>query len=456
MEIRAEDTPKPIHCQGYLYKTYLLHRKKVWCELREGYFFFFPDGKEASEEPEVRMLRGAVVWYQRSDSYFALETRNAWGKRHSDGFLANPITVMRWVENIQRAQQQLVSGLNTILTRKIAAQNEARAKAKFTEAPKTVRSKAILDRWKSFVHSTLSSGVTKALSSPSEGDSDALLHRLKTLSLINAKKPEEVTMDNFTVLELLGTGSHGSVYKVEHKQSKAKYALKIISKAHIRRPSSFFVELYVLRTLKHPFLVKLITAFETPAEVAILLNYLPNGTLKLKIGKGLPVDVARRYAAQMVLAISYLHDRGIVYRDVKPENIVFDEKGNCVLTDMSLARRNTLCFTICGTPLYVAPEVLLRDGYTKDVDWWSFGVMLYEMLYGVTPFVADKADTIFELILTKDVKFPANADVPESAKNIIQALLKKNPVNRLTSAKKIRRHAFFNSINWKALPKGLS
>ena len=449
-----DDTSAAIHLEGFLFQPAFLHCRKVWCELREGYMFVFPSKPRDDAHPQVIMLENAVVWHQRGDTHFALESLNARGVHRVDEFTANPAVARRWVETILEAQAARRLEHTILTPRDLVKRPATSTKPPPAAHPATKRRPRVIDRLKNFVHRILLPRDTKKVCTPSKGDPAALLERLKHLSILDSKRPGEVSMDDFRVQSLIGSGTHGAVYKVVHIGTGVCYALKVIAKEHIRRPSSFFVELYVLRTLRHPFVVRHITAFQTDQRVAILLNYLPNGTLseRLERGRGLPVDAVRRYAAQILTAIAYLHGRGVVYRDVKPENIVLNERDECVLTDMSLARRNTLCFTICGTPLYVAPEVLLRDGYTKDVDWWGFGVVLYELLVGATPFAASTTNAIFENILTKDVAFPYGVDLPGDARDLIRALLRKNPVNRLTDPAEMRWHPFFASVDWKAMP----
>ncbi|KNH07456.1 serine/threonine protein kinase [Perkinsela sp. CCAP 1560/4] len=443
MDTISSDCQPSVHLEGYLYTHTFLIRRKVWCELRGEYLLIFPHATRRNKGARAIPLDHARLIYSEGQSHFALE-EHLRATPQVEVFHADRTVIQRWVTSLRSVL--LGAGGQSPVERQSST-------ARPIDEPS--RSAPTVDRLKSFLFDTIPPRNIAKVCAPSVGGPQQLIDRLKTLQLMGKKQPEmvEVGIDDFRIVRLLGEGTHGTVYQVEHKVSGATYALKLISKDHIKRPSSFFIELYVLRTLRHPFVVRLATAFQTEQYVGVLLNYLPNGTLQKRLFRSsrIPLREARIYAAQILLGIEYLHDRGIVYRDLKPENVVLDEHNACVLTDMSLARRNTLCFTICGTPLYVAPEVLLRDGYTKDIDWWSFGVVLYEMIVGVTPFVAETTDAIFEKILTRDVRFPYGMHLPREATDLIRSLLRKNPVNRLTNPRDIRMHPFFAGICWETL-----
>eukprot|EP01062_Namystynia_karyoxenos_P022615 TRINITY_DN18686_c0_g1_i1.p1 TRINITY_DN18686_c0_g1~~TRINITY_DN18686_c0_g1_i1.p1 ORF type:complete len:527 (+),score=218.75 TRINITY_DN18686_c0_g1_i1:118-1581(+) len=267
-----------------------------------------------------------------------------------------------------------------------------------------------------------------------------------------ARKP--ITIEDFELLSMLGKGSYGKVIKVKKKEDGQLYALKIMRKDAITKPREVMSERAVLQQVDHPFVVRLINAFQTPSKLCLVLSYLPGGDMKhhLRQGTLFPEEKARFYAAEVLLALDDLHKQNIIYRDLKPENIVLDQQGHAVLTDMGLARELTfdpMAYTFCGTPLYVAPEVLQNRGYTKAVDWWSYGIILYEMLVGITPFAAKTAQAVFQLIMSKQPIIP---DVlSQNARDLLARLLVKNPTNRLSDPDKIKGHPFFAGVNWQKL-----
>eukprot|EP01065_Artemidia_motanka_P050272 TRINITY_DN8565_c0_g1_i1.p1 TRINITY_DN8565_c0_g1~~TRINITY_DN8565_c0_g1_i1.p1 ORF type:complete len:515 (+),score=159.93 TRINITY_DN8565_c0_g1_i1:84-1547(+) len=267
-----------------------------------------------------------------------------------------------------------------------------------------------------------------------------------------SRKP--VGIEDFELLSMLGKGSYGKVLKVRKKEDGQLYALKIMRKDAITKPREVMSERAVLQQVDHPFVVRLINAFQTPSKLCLVLSYLPGGDLKhhLRQGTLFPEEKARFYSAEILLALEDLHGQNIIYRDLKPENIVLDAQGHAVLTDMGLARELTydpMAYTFCGTPLYVAPEVLQNKGYTRAVDWWSYGIILYEMLVGITPFAAKTAQAVFQLIMSKQPVIP---DVlSANSRDLLTRLLVKNPSHRLSDPERVKSHPFFAGVNWDKL-----
>lgn len=267
-----------------------------------------------------------------------------------------------------------------------------------------------------------------------------------------ARKP--ISIDDFDICSMLGKGSYGKVLKVRKKDDGQFYALKIMRKDAITKPREVMSERAVLQQVDHPFVVRLVNAFQTPSKLCLVLSYLPGADLKhhLKQGTLFPEEKARFYSAEILLALENLHGQNIIYRDLKPENIVLDAHGHAVLTDMGLARELTydpMAYTFCGTPLYVAPEVLANKGYTRAVDWWSYGVILYEMLVGITPFAAKTAQAVFQLIMSKQPVIPDALSV--QSRDLLQRLLIKNPASRVSDPAKVKSHQFFAGVNWDKL-----
>jgi serum/glucocorticoid-regulated kinase 2 len=189
------------------------------------------------------------------------------------------------------------------------------------------------------------------------------------------------------------------------------------------------------------------------------MPFLSGGELfqHLKKFRTFSEDKVRFYGAQIALALEYLHSKGIVYRDLKPENILMDDKGYLRLADFGMAKKlgkNEKSQTFCGTPEYLAPEIVTMAGHDKNVDWWSFGILLYEMLNGIPPFYVDNVDKMYEMIKSEPVKFHKRIKLSEDAKDIIIKLLEKNPKKRMGSKngiEEIKKHPFFANIDFDAI-----
>ena len=165
-------------------------------------------------------------------------------------------------------------------------------------------------------------------------------------------------------------------------------------------------------------------------------------------------DKVRFYGAQIALALEYLHSKGIVYRDLKPENILMDDKGYLRLADFGMAKKlkdDEKAMSFCGTPEYLAPEIITMEGHDKNADWWSFGILLFEMLCGLPPFYVENFDKMYDMIKGSPVKFPKRINLSEDAKDVIRKLLEKNPKKRLGSQsgiEEIKKHPFFKGVDW--------
>ena len=205
--------------------------------------------------------------------------------------------------------------------------------------------------------------------------------------------------------------------------------------------------------------MKLYHAFQTDEKLYLVLQFLPGGELFFHLKEETKFDVERAkfYAAQIVLAIEHLHKNDIIYRDLKPENVVLDADGYVVLTDFGLAKTNitnaTPTYTFCGTPEYLAPEILKGQGHAKSVDWWSLGILLYEMMVGLPPFYSENINEMYELILKAPLKFPNF--IPADAQSLLRGLLEREEFKRLgggpTDALEIKSHPFFSNIDWDQL-----
>ncbi|XP_031564380.1 RAC-gamma serine/threonine-protein kinase-like [Actinia tenebrosa] len=269
----------------------------------------------------------------------------------------------------------------------------------------------------------------------------------------------KLTLDSFTMLRVLGKGTFGKVMMARMKSTGEICALKILKKDVIIAKDEVthtLTENRVLQSTKHPFLTELKCSFQTPDRLIFVMEYVNGGELFFHLSKDrvFSEDRSRFYGAEMTLAIKYLHDHKVVYRDLKLENLLLDADGHIKITDFGLCKEEisygATTKTFCGTPEYLAPEVLEDNDYGRSVDWWGVGVVMYEMMCGRLPFYNKDHEVLFELILTEDVKFPSR--LSEKAKSILSGLLEKDPQKRLggksDDAKEVMKHPFFDIINW--------
>ncbi|CAF3645275.1 unnamed protein product [Rotaria sordida] len=285
---------------------------------------------------------------------------------------------------------------------------------------------------------------------------------------VNLGKTEKTSVkpDDFEFRTCIGKGSFGKVYLARHKSEDTIYAVKVVSKALIKRKREerhIMAERDVLvKNTRHPFLVSLQYSFQTPDKLYFVMDFVNGGELfyHLQQERAFPEQRAKFYAAEITSAIGYLHKLDIIYRDLKPENILLDREGHIRLTDFGLCKvmlstegREGRTATFCGTPEYLAPEVLRREPYTKAVDWWCLGSVIYEMLCARPPFYSRDVNEMYDNILNRSLRFIGN--VSDRAKNIIEQLLRKSPNERLGSGPEdvaeIKRHPFFEQIDWEKL-----
>ncbi len=289
---------------------------------------------------------------------------------------------------------------------------------------------------------------------------DKFQQRKGTLTMFSSHKSiKEVKLEDFKILKVIGRGSFGKVCLVEYIPTHEIFAMKSLKKDILienDQIESTILEKEILQNIDHPFLCGLIFCFQTEDRIFFVMPFLCGGELfqHLKKFKRFSEDMARFYGAQISIALQYLHDKHIIYRDLKPENILLDEKGYLRLADFGMAKKienNEKALSFCGTPEYLAPEIINEEGYDYNVDWWSLGIILYEMLCGVPPFYAENLDKMYKIILETEVNFPHNIYLSDEAKDIINQLLKKNVKNRLgyvSGIVEIKNHPFFKSIDF--------
>ncbi|XP_065174796.1 ribosomal protein S6 kinase 2 beta-like [Sycon ciliatum] len=277
------------------------------------------------------------------------------------------------------------------------------------------------------------------------------------------EEEEHVTTDDFELLKVLGQGSFGKVFLVRKKtgtDAGILYAMKVLRKAtlKVRDRVRTKMERNILSDIQHPFIVSMKYAFQTKGKVYMILEFLRGGDLFTRLSKEVMFteEDVKYYLAELALALDHLHSLGVIYRDLKPENVLLDSEGHIKLTDFGLSKEaedEQKTFSFCGTVEYMAPEVVNRRGHDATADWWSYGVLMFEMLTGALPFQGENRKATMTMILKAKLAMPQFLS-PE-AQSLLRLLFKRNPVNRLgygpDGIKNIKAHAFFRVIDWDRL-----
>eukprot|EP00357_Protocruzia_adherens_P027917 CAMPEP_0115011738 /NCGR_PEP_ID=MMETSP0216-20121206/24250_1 /TAXON_ID=223996 /ORGANISM="Protocruzia adherens, Strain Boccale" /LENGTH=349 /DNA_ID=CAMNT_0002380521 /DNA_START=159 /DNA_END=1208 /DNA_ORIENTATION=- len=269
----------------------------------------------------------------------------------------------------------------------------------------------------------------------------------------------KVTMEDFTLLKVIGKGSYGKVFQVKKGDTNAIYAMKALKKSTLRKRNQIEhtkTERNIMEYIKHPFIVDLKYAFQTERKLFLVLEYCPGGELFYHLSEAERFTEARTkfYAAEILLALEHLHKNNILYRDLKPENVLIDDYGHVKLTDFGLSKENISdnhsAKSFCGTPEYLAPEVLDKRGHGIAVDWWGFGALIYEMLSGLPPFYSTNREAMFEQIRGGTVEYKRYFS-PEVT-NLLQSLFIRDPDKRLggssRDAEEIKEHPWFAEVDF--------
>lgn len=270
------------------------------------------------------------------------------------------------------------------------------------------------------------------------------------------------SLADFELRRTLGTGSFGRVHLVQSKHNQRYYAVKVLKKAQVvkmKQVEHTNDERKMLQEVKHPFLITLWGTFQDPKNIYMVMDFVEGGELfsLLRKSQRFPNPVAKFYAAEVTLALEYLHSKEIIYRDLKPENLLLDRHGHLKITDFGFAKRvPDITWTLCGTPDYLAPEVVSSKGYNKSVDWWSLGILIFEMLCGYTPFWDGGSPMkIYENILKGRVKYPPYIQPP--AQDLLQRLITSDLTKRLGNlhggAEDVKNHPWFAEVTWERLAK---
>uniref|UniRef100_A0A8C3T5U6 protein kinase C n=1 Tax=Chelydra serpentina TaxID=8475 RepID=A0A8C3T5U6_CHESE len=280
----------------------------------------------------------------------------------------------------------------------------------------------------------------------------------------SAPRMTPLTLDDFRFLAVLGRGHFGKVLLSEYSRTGELYAIKALKKGDIvarDEVESLMCEKRIFETVnssRHPFLVNLFACFQTPEHVCFVMEYTAGGDLMMHIHTDVFTEPrATFYAACVVLGLQFLHERKIVYRDLKLDNLLLDKEGFVKIADFGLCKEGMgygdRTSTFCGTPEFLAPEVLTDTSYTRAVDWWGLGVLVYEMLVGESPFPGDDEEEVFDSIVNDEVRYPRFLST--EAIGVMRRLLRRNPERRLGSSERdaedVKKQPFFRVIDWEAL-----
>jgi RAC serine/threonine-protein kinase len=280
-----------------------------------------------------------------------------------------------------------------------------------------------------------------------------------TTTKTETTEDKKIGFDDFECLNIIGEGSFGKVVQVRMKATGDIFAMKVLNKKNIVERGEVehtIAERNILMKVEHPFLMKLHYAFQSAEKLYLVMDFVNGGELfyHLQQTRRFDLNRTRFYTAEIVLALEHLHDMGIIYRDLKPENLLLDSDGHIKMTDFGLSKEGLEGYdaktkTFCGTPEYLAPEVLDGLEYNKGVDWWSLGTLIFEMLTGLPPFYDEDIQRMYTKKMTTDVAIPSYVD--SQAADLITKFLIKDPNDRLSHPEDIKGHPFFATINWEHL-----
>ena len=278
----------------------------------------------------------------------------------------------------------------------------------------------------------------------------------KNIEILEEQKPtKKIILDDFEDIKLIGKGSYGKVVLVRLKSNGKLYAMKILNKVLLKltkQEAHTKNERNLMTKINNPFIVNIKFAFQDKSKLYLVTEFIQGGELffHLKRKKTFSEEATKFYAIELILAISYLHKNNTIYRDLKPENILINADGHIKITDFGLSKlfyEKDKAYTICGTPQYIAPEIFLNTGYDKNVDWWSLGVVLYEMLEGRIPFKINSPIINYNIYKKEIIIYKNKTDEME---NFIKSLLVLDPKKRLgfNGSEEVKNHPLFKDVDW--------
>ena len=283
-----------------------------------------------------------------------------------------------------------------------------------------------------------------------------IIHRFVLVLRSMTYSTPNMSINDFEIISVIGRGAFGKVLLCKYKANNEYYAIKVIKKSALvsgGQVKKLLTERNLLHKLKHPFIVSLKFAFKNAGKVYLGMEYASGGELYHLMMKRsrLPEDEVKLIIASIALALDYLHKNGVIYRDIKPENVVFDAQGYAKLTDFGLSKEtfgNEDTNTFCGTAEYLAPEIIMGKSYDYAVDWWALGVMTFELLYGTLPYNSPNKNTLYNSIINEEPVFPPEAN--NQSVMLIKSLLKKDPTLRAT-LEQVQSSPFFEDIDFNDL-----
>ncbi|CAH0556791.1 unnamed protein product [Brassicogethes aeneus] len=285
---------------------------------------------------------------------------------------------------------------------------------------------------------------------------DSLDSSTPTTEEYSDEDKDEMDIEDFNIIKTIGTGTFGRVLLCKNKTSDEYGAMKVLCLADVirlKQVEHVKNEKHILQEIRHPFIVNLLWCNRDDTCIYMLFEYVCGGELfsYLRNAGRFSTSTGNFYSAEIVSALEYLHSKSIVYRDLKPENLLLDKEGHLKITDFGFAKKLTdRTWTLCGTPEYLAPEIIQSKGHNKAVDWWALGVLIYEMLAGFPPFYDDNPFGIYEKILSGKIEWAKHLD--PVAKDLIKKLLVQDRTKRLGNMKSgaddVKRHRWFKGIDW--------
>jgi len=275
---------------------------------------------------------------------------------------------------------------------------------------------------------------------------------------ISNKVDEEIKNENLSILKTIGTGKFSRVFLSRHDTSLKYYGLKIMSMEDVikmEQVEHVHNEKNVLKSIFHPFLISLAFSTIDTRFLYLLFPYVPGGELfsYLRSMKRFHSSTALFYTAEVVSALGYLHSLGIIYRDIKPENLLLDGEGHLKIVDFGFSKEvRDKTWTLCGTPEYIAPEIILDRGYGMSVDWWALGVLVFEMVVGYPPFQDRNMFDLYDKILGESVKWPTDLEIEPAVTDFVSNLLVKKVRKRLgcggKGAEEVKNHSWLKPLDW--------